>query len=224
MNPDQKQIEITKPMWTVIAVVMGVGLIGSLREPGADERLERRSPGAYISEDLTVERHANRPVEFPELGLVVTPVEGWSCLTVSDTTSAHRHTFVNESTGLIARLNRHPLVSWSSETPRLTDAINRAVDGGGNDQGGSRNVSRPEAKATDYQWVSLMVNRYQHVPVQWIRMAGETQPGWSKRLLGRIGTESASGWLTVIDLSRENADRESAVRLLCDQIEPLSTP
>ena len=208
-------------MWTVIAVVMSVGLIGSLRDPGADDGPYRRSPGAYISEDLFVDRDANQPIEFPELGLVVTPVDGWSCLTVPGTTSAHRYTFVNETTGLIARLTRDPLASWSSDRlPRMTDAINQALDEQ-DESNAVQDVRRDESATADYQWVSLMVNRYQHIPVRWIRMEGETRPGWSQRLLGRIGTESASAWLTVLDLSRDREDRESAVRSLCDQIKPI---
>jgi len=62
MNPHQKPLEISKPMWTTIAVVMGIALVGKLSEPEPHDQWAEPWRGAFMSEVKSCRR---RPADAP---------------------------------------------------------------------------------------------------------------------------------------------------------------
>ena len=215
MSPHQEPLQISKPMWIVIAVVMGFGLLGKLDEPDPNEVSNERRRGPFISEDLTVTRQANETVEFPELGLVVTPMDDWSCLTVTNKKTPFRHTFVNEKARLIARLTRFPFTNWppdlrsKSNDPRAqSDEIDKTIQ---------EPSPRENSTATEADAISVESGRYQHVSIEWITLPNAPTMG-SQKLLGRIQTGSDEALLTVIDMLHESG-RDREVESFCNHIE-----
>ena len=173
---------------------------------------------AFVSEDLTVTRHATEPVEFPELGLVVKPIDDWFCLTVTNKETPFRHTFVNEKSCLIARLTRFPFTKWPPEIrSNPKDQLKRRLEAASTKD----KLSQPEKSAAKTRLAfPIESGHYQHVSVQWIRLPNQPTMG-SQKLLGRIETDSVDALLTVIDLlqeSRSNGEVDS----FCNQIERMS--
>mgnify|MGYP003662760370 CR=1 FL=1 len=228
MNSDQKPLEISKPMWTVIAVVLGVGVIGKLSEPDPNALRNQRPPGAYISQDLLVTRNAGTSIPFPQLGIEVTTDGDWSCLTVEGTDAGYQHTFVNQSSGLIARLNRFPFSQWPPELRPVPDkSAELLLD--------ETHVPPGEIDSTDHAEVrpmksstrapdplSVQSEEYRHVSVQWIQLSGLPTRG-SRKWLGRITTDSGDALVTVVQLAG-NSDQAVAIESLCNAIRPLPVP
>jgi len=243
MNAPQQPLEISRPMGTVFAIVMGIALIGELEQIGnLEQRDDLATPNdtrawreEYFQSALTVTRHTNAVVEFPRLGVVFTPADGWSCLTTVEPHLETRPTWVNEKAGLIARLSHFPFADWPPETavsipapssraPSIrvspaTDSSRFALD----IQQLVRDALEPNL--SDHQRLGSHLVRYQHLEIDWIRFF--KYPALDSQLhLGRIESDAGETLLMVIHQSQRASQRTGqidAVTLFCDQFAWLST-
>lgn len=214
-------------MWVVFAIVMGIALIGKFEarrtdEPGPDSRAWRE---AYFNADLSVVRHAQGRLEFPQLGIALTPRDGWNCLTTTDTELETRPTLVHQQTQLVARLSPFPYANWppimvsqeaadESSSPDLSPATDSPPFGLDPQKlvrdalgQGVTNHLLPKIRSTTYQ----------HLAIDWVRFP--KYPALDSQLhLGRLHGDRGERLLSIIQRS-QTSGQETAIRSLCDQLE-----
>ena len=229
MNPHQKPVEISKPMWMVIAVVMTVAAFGTYnqQEQQRKQRLQRTVDwrGPFISEDLTVSRHSDSTVDFPQLGIRVTLDDGWSCLTTTDLQDERQPTFVNESFQLFVRIAPFPFKDWP---PRLESSSSREnvlldIKEETSEQKESDETILAESSTSETKIPTESV-LYENCEIEWLRLQNQPTPG-SQTRLGKLESDSANVLVTVVQMqqrTKQKSDQNAAIQVICDQIQPIA--
>ena len=205
-------------MWIVIAVVMGAVLLGKIDERHSDDESIEPGRSSFISEDLTIVRHDDEPAEFSELGVVVNPTDGWSSLKIVNRETPFGYTFVNEESGLIARITPFPNVVWPPELrAKPTVVIPPSFE---TDE--TPDLEFPKEKPVTLQRIQIPIEskKYRHVSIEWIRLKDNPTRG-AQKLIGRIETGEFDALITVVFL-REESEQNADVTSFCDQIRRIS--
>ncbi len=116
MEPTSEPLRLTQPFWIALGFVLLVGVAGRMRGRGEVETLPYMHRERPVAVPAIGQTHF-----FPQLGIAVTPPEGWSYLSLTDDSVADRPTFVHRSAHSIVALRPFRLVSWPPNQHEVID-------------------------------------------------------------------------------------------------------
>lgn len=110
VNRSSQPLEFTTGTWVALALVVMVGLLSALSDAPDLEDL-----GYLHSDNPVILRVTGQTHEFPVLGVIVSPPDGWTYLSRTEDAIASKPTFVNLSGDAVLRLLSRDYYVWKED-------------------------------------------------------------------------------------------------------------
>jgi hypothetical protein len=186
----QQPLEFSPAMLVALGLVAMIGLFG-LTGSGQQQG--------------QIERLTDQTISFEQLGVRVSPAQGWTHLSVAQRDQRINAVFVNASAHLIVRMHPFHFDTWP---PTAEELLARGI----NTQLNDGDTLQPSLDQVD-----VVRKDYEHVSIDWIEVGRRRSRG-AGFLVGRLQRGEVDLMVTAMTHS-DTAEIDQSLSQLCDSVE-----